>query len=169
MAGPALVLSILIAANIVILVYIVSSGGLVATASVLLTSILGVSRMSFAMAQPRELPHVLATVHPKHDTPTLVVLFRGGLIAVAAVLMPLLGVVAISAFAPLICYALANGSALRLGLKAVPHPKAVPAAGLAICLALLVFIPWRSITVGVIGLLLGGLLYLGRRKIKTAF
>ena len=39
---------------------IVSFGGLLATASVLLTSILGVSRMAYSMARRRDMPQALA-------------------------------------------------------------------------------------------------------------
>jgi hypothetical protein len=47
----------------------VTIGGLIATASVLLTTILGVSRMSYAMAQNRDLPGLLGKINPKLGTP----------------------------------------------------------------------------------------------------
>ncbi len=48
---------------------IVSFGGLLATASVLLTSILGVSRMAYSMARRRDMPQALAKLHHKFCTP----------------------------------------------------------------------------------------------------
>ena len=48
---------------------IISIGGLVATASVLLTAILGVSRMAYSMARRNDLPSALARLHHRFLTP----------------------------------------------------------------------------------------------------
>ncbi|MEM3703514.1 MAG: amino acid permease [Candidatus Bathyarchaeia archaeon] len=52
-------------------VYTVSAGRLIVTASVLLTAILGVSRMTYAMARRKDLPHALTKLHSKYNTPYL--------------------------------------------------------------------------------------------------
>ena len=63
-------------------VQIVSIGGLVATASVLLTAILGVSRMAYSMARRNDLPSALARLHSKFCTPYYAILAAGVLMAV---------------------------------------------------------------------------------------
>jgi amino acid transporter len=40
---------------------------------VLLTSVLGVSRVAYAMARRGALPGVFSRLHPKHDTPSYAV------------------------------------------------------------------------------------------------
>ena len=50
-------------------VQIIAVGGLVATASVLLTAILGVSRMAYAMARRNDLPSALSRLHHRFLTP----------------------------------------------------------------------------------------------------
>ena len=50
-------------------VQIIAVGGLVATASVLLTAILGVSRMAYSMARRNDLPSALARLHSRFLTP----------------------------------------------------------------------------------------------------
>ncbi len=57
----------------------VSLGGLVATASVLLTAILGVSREAYAMARKDVLPATLGRLHPVHGTPYLAIWVSGAL------------------------------------------------------------------------------------------
>jgi len=98
-------------------VYTVSVGGLIATASVLLTSILGVSRMAYAMARRKDLPQTLEKLHPKYNTPYYSVVIFGTLIVMLVLLVDVTKVVAVSTFALLFYYSLANVSALRLKAK----------------------------------------------------
>ena len=49
--------------------FLVSFGAMVATGSVLLTTILGVSRISFAMARNNEFPSLFSRIHPAFNTP----------------------------------------------------------------------------------------------------
>ncbi len=78
---------------------IVSFGGLVATASVLLTAILGVSRMAFSMARRSDLPSALARLHSRFFTPYYAIIATGVLMAVLVLFVDLTSVVAISTFA----------------------------------------------------------------------
>ena len=95
-------------------VQVVSVGGLVATASVLLTAILGVSRMEFSMARGKDLPSVLSRVHPKFGTPTYAIVATGVVMAVLVLFVDLTSVVALSTFALLFNYIITNISAYRL-------------------------------------------------------
>lgn len=120
--------------------YLVSAGGLLATASVLLTSVLGVSRVMYSMARRDELPGVLSVVSRATGTPHLSVWASGLLMIVLVLLIDLEKVVVVSTFALLFYYAVANASALRLGKAARTYPRAVPVAGLATCALLLAFV-----------------------------
>jgi len=147
-------------------VYIVSAGGLLATASVLLTSILGVSRVAYAMSRRKDLPQTLSTLHPKYNTPYYSVWIVGVLMALLVLFIDLTKVVAISTFAMLFYYTIANVSALRLKTQKRLYPSVVPALGTATCLALLIFILFISLQawyLGVAGLVGGAIYYIARR------
>jgi APA family basic amino acid/polyamine antiporter len=147
-----------------ILAYVVSLGGMFATASVLLTSILGVSRMAFAMARKRDLPSAISRLHSKYNTPYASILIIGILMALLAIFVDLAGVVAVSTFASLFYYALANVSALKLKVNTRRYPRFVPAIGLATCVMLLAFVQPSSLTTGLGCLMLGALYYVVNKK-----
>ena len=151
-------------------VQLVSLGGLLATASVLLTSILGVSRMAYAMARNGDLPKALSRVHSKHITPYYSVWLSGVLMALLVLLVDLSSVVAISTFAMLFYYASANLSALRLSKQRRRYPQAIPIIGTATCLAFLiviVFLAPLAWAIGLAGLLVGTFYYFGKQRISS--
>jgi APA family basic amino acid/polyamine antiporter len=148
--------------------YIVSVGGLLATASVLLTSILGVSRMAYAMARRKDLPQALSALHRKFETPYYSIWIIGVLMALLVLFIDLTRVVAISTFAMLFYYALANASALRLKTENRAYPRIVPTIGVATCLALLVFalfVSFESWMIGTASLLIGAVYYVAKQKL----
>lgn len=81
-----------------------------------------------------------------------------------ALFVNLAGVVAVSTFALLFYYALANVSALRLKTDVKLYPKLLPALGLATCIILLAFIQPSALAIGVVCLLIGTLYYVGKEK-----
>jgi APA family basic amino acid/polyamine antiporter len=148
-------------------VFLVSMGGLLATASVLLSSILGVSRVAYAMARRKDLPLALSRLHSKYDTPYYSILISGFLMALLAFLVDLAGVVAISTFAQLFYYAIANVSALKLKSQNRRYPMFVPAFGTITCLALLLFVLLaspQSWLIGTIGLAIGAIYYVVKKR-----
>jgi len=142
------------------LTYVVSLGGLLATASVLLTSILGFSRMAFAMARNGDLPSVLSKLHSRYGTPYYSILIVGSIMIVLTVSADLTGVVAVSTFASLFYYALANVSALRLKADVRVYPKILPAVGLATCLILMAFVQPSALAIGAVCLATGAIYYM---------
>ena len=152
-------------------VQIVSVGGLVATASVLLTSILGVSRMAFSMARRKDLPSALARLHSRFFTPYYAILVTGVLMAVLVLFVDLTRVVAISTFALLFYYSITNVAAFKMKANHKRH-KVMPLLGLATCLMLLVFILFASPqtsqawVVGVVFLIVGTVYYAVRKKLR---
>ena len=149
--------------------YIISIGGLLATASVLLTSILGVSRVAYAMAKREDIPQTLSKLHQKYNTPYYSIWTIGALMTLLALFIDLTKVVAISTFALLFYYAFANVSALRLKVQKRLYPQFVPILGTATCLALLIFILFASPQawiIGVAGLTAGAIYYMAKKKFR---
>jgi APA family basic amino acid/polyamine antiporter len=152
-----------------IAVQIVSAGGLLATASVLLTSILGVSRMAYAMARRKDLPQRLSQLHVKFNTPHYAIWITGVIMALLVLLIDLSSVIAVSTFAMLFYYASANISTLRLKAEKRKYPKIVPTLGTVTCLALLVFIVYASLQswiIGIASLLAGAIYYVAKQRIR---
>jgi len=150
-------------------VYIVSAGGLLATASVLLTSILGVSRVAYAMARRRDLPQALSKLHSRYGTPYYSVWIVGLLMTLMVLFIDLTKVVAVSTFASLFYYALANISALRLKTQQRKYSSVVPALGAATCLAFLVFILFvaeQAWVIGAAGLIAGVIFYAAKDRLS---
>jgi APA family basic amino acid/polyamine antiporter len=147
-------------------VQVVSFGGLLATASVLLTAILGVSRMAYSMARRRDMPQVLAKLHQKFCTPYYSILAVGILMAVLVLFFDLTGVVAVSTFGALFYYAFTNAAALKLKTEKRRYHRLVPTVGLGTCIVLLVFILFAAPQAWIIGVicLTAGAAYYGARK-----
>jgi basic amino acid/polyamine antiporter, APA family len=149
-------------------VQIVAVGGLVATASVLLTAILGVSRMAYSMARRNDLPSTLARLHSRFLTPYWAILVSGLLMAVLVLFVDLTRVVAISTFALLFNYSITNIAAFKLK-NGGGWRRFVPLLGLVTCLMLLAFIFFASTDawiVGVVFLFVGTAYYALQKKLK---
>jgi len=145
--------------------YTVSAGGLLATASVLLTSILGVSRMTYAMGRRKDLPQAMSKLHKRFNTPYYSVWIIGVSMTLLALFADLSRVVAISTFALLFYYTLANVSALKLKVQKRMYPQTVPAIGAITCLALMIFIPLEAWIIGAAGLGVGVIFYLAKKHL----
>jgi APA family basic amino acid/polyamine antiporter len=141
--------------------YTVSAGGLIATASVLLTAILGVSRMAYAMARRKDLPQALSRIHLRYGTPHLSIWIVGAAMILLVLFVDITRVVAVSNFALLFYYALANVSALRLKAQERMYPKIMPVLGATSCTALLIFTLYALPQAWIVGIatLAAGIIY----------
>jgi APA family basic amino acid/polyamine antiporter len=147
-------------------IQIVLIGGLVATASVLLTAILGVSRMAYSMARRNDLPSALARLHHKFLTPYYSILVTGVIMAALVLFVDLKSVVAVSTFALLFNYCITNISAFKLKNDR-KLGRFVPLLGLATCILLLGFILFatpEAWLAGVVFLIAGTTYYYIRKK-----
>ena len=146
----------------------ISLGGLIATASVLLTSIMGVSRESYAMALRDDLPSSLSRLHPVHGTPYRSIWISGLLMALLVLLTDLERVVAVSTFGLLFYYFLANVSDAKLrSMKS--KSLVLPILGATSCLALLAFLLFTSPYAWVLGIIMlatGAAYYMARGKLR---
>jgi APA family basic amino acid/polyamine antiporter len=122
-------------------------GAATALGSVFLNLMVGLSRMAFAMARGRDLPHALARLTPA-KSPWAAVLFVGLAVGILASLRSLVALLSVSAFTVLIYYGLTNLSALKLSRENRLVPPAVPALGLVFCLALAASIPPKHLAIG---------------------
>lgn len=138
------------------LVGVVSVGAFAAMLGVMLSQLLGLSRMAFAMARRGDLPAGLSAVHERFRVPHRAVVLVGAIAAVVAVTGTLRGVAAAAAFTILVYYGIANVSALRMPREAKIVPDIVPAVGVIACLSLALALPLKTITVG-LSVLVGGL------------
>ena len=145
----------------------VSAGAVCAMLGVLLSQLLGLSRMVFAMARGGDLPGWLAGVDAATGTPRRAVVLVGAAAAVAAAFGTLRAVAPAASFAILLYYAVANLSALRMPRGAKLYPDAVPAAGLAACLLLAASLPPRTAAVGVAVLAAGFVLRAASRTLAA--
>ncbi|HEX6133471.1 MAG TPA: amino acid permease [Longimicrobiales bacterium] len=134
---------------------VISVGGLTAMLGVILSQLLGLSRMVFAMARRRDLPAALDHVHPRHGVPDRAVILVGTAAAIVAATGTLAGIAAAASFTILIYYGIANVAALRMPRGRRLYPNIVPLTGLVACAVLAVSLPWNTILVGVVVLVVG--------------
>jgi APA family basic amino acid/polyamine antiporter len=67
----------------------VTAGAIAGTTSVMVTSLLGQTRIFYVMARDRMLPPVFAAVHPRFRTPARMTMITGVLVAFLALIVPL--------------------------------------------------------------------------------
>jgi APA family basic amino acid/polyamine antiporter len=142
---------------------LISLGAIAAILSVLLTTLLGLSRLSFSMARNNDLPQLFANLHPKHATPYYAIVVSGVLMAFFAAFTDILRAVSISNFASLLYYSIANYAALKLNKPR--YPRIIPVIGLLSCISLLLFLTHDAWIMGGIAIVAGLVYYkLGRGK-----
>lgn len=152
------------------LTFFVSFAAIVATVSVLLTAVLGVSRVSFAMARDGYLPRFLSKTHAKFATPYLAILAAGAVMAVLPVVSGLKETASVTNFGSLTVYALVNLCAIilvkRENLRASRKfaYTVIPALGLISRVTLLYFLSPLSWLIGVSWILVGAAYFAARRK-----
>ncbi|KOH44261.1 APC family permease [Sunxiuqinia dokdonensis] len=140
-------------------------GATTAMLGVLLSQILGISRMLLAMGRRHDLPPLFQRIHTKYKVPHLGILFTGGIILILTLAGTFEFIVRAATFTILLYYGITNISALRQPGKEQLYGKAVPALGLAGCLIMSVSLPGKVISTGIILLAAGFLIRLIFRKI----
>jgi APA family basic amino acid/polyamine antiporter len=127
---------------------VVAVGAVVAMLGVMLSQILGLSRVAYAMARRGDLPRALDRVHPTYRTPHRAILLVGAAAAVVAATGTLRGVATAAAFTILVYYGIANVAALRMPAKHKLYPNWVPVLGVVACAVLALSLDARTIVVG---------------------
>ncbi len=121
-------------------VRILSIGGAIAMASVLLAAVLGVSRMTYSMARRHDMPTVLSKIHSKFGTPYIAIWSVGIVMALVVLFADLAGTIAVSTFGLVFTYICANIAALKLKPENRMYPKIVPIIGLSTSILIMLFI-----------------------------
>ena len=144
---------------------LVAAGAVTAMLGVILSQLLGLSRMIFAMARRGDLPAILAHVHPQYGVPNRATLVIGAIAAVVAATGTLRGVAAAASFAILIYYGIANLAALRMPSEQRLYPQLVPAVGLTGCVLLALSLSRPVIGAGLLVLAAGAALRVLRTRL----
>lgn len=139
-------------------VFLVSLGAMIATASVLLMTILGVSRMTFAMARNGQFPAFLKQISKRFQTPHYAILITGVLSSIL-VFSDFSRLVAVGTFSLLFHHALVNLSALRLQPANRRYPAFVSTIGFLLCVSLLAFLSIEAWMTSLAGILVGIVIY----------
>ena len=136
-------------------VWIVGVGAVTAMFGVLLSQIVGISRMMLAMARRSDLPPALGHISSTRAVPDYGILLTGSVIALLAIFGTLQFVVSAAAFTILIYYGIANICALKLPKQDKLYPKWIAVLGLIFCVAMAASLPLRVIVSGLTMLAVG--------------
>jgi APA family basic amino acid/polyamine antiporter len=133
------------------LIAAISFGALVATTSVLLTNLIGLSRVSFAMANNGQLPKSMSKIHARFGTPYISILATGALMTILASVSDLKQTAAITSISILSTHIILHFSAVRLrkrtpDLKTFKAPlyPLIPALGILSCIILMFSLPLEA-------------------------
>ena len=156
------------AGSLHVLAPLVRVGAVAASLGVLLSAMAGVGRTTLAMARDRELPGVLAAVHPRFAVPHRAELLLGLVVVVVVSVADIRGAIGFSSTGVLVYYAIANASAWTLPGRARRWRRPVAALGLLGCVVLVATLPAASVLVGLgvlaVGVLARAILRRRRRK-----
>jgi APA family basic amino acid/polyamine antiporter len=152
----------------------VSFGALIATTSVLLTNLLGLSRVAYAMARNNQLPRSIAKVSSRFKTPYITILATGGLLTALAYVLDLREAAALTSLLILCVHLTVNLSAIRVRKKMpnsgkfrVPFHPVIPSLGLVSCIILMFSLPQESWVVTAVVVVISAFLYfLGKHWLK---
>lgn len=136
---------------------VVTLGASTAMLGVLLSQILGISRMLLAMSRRSDLPPFFQAIHPKFQVPIRGIAFTGAVIVLLSLTGSIEFIVRSASFTILLYYSITNLAALQQPAKEQLYRRAVPAFGLLGCLSMSVSLPGQVILTGA-ALLLGGFL-----------
>ncbi len=134
---------------------VVRAGAAIASLGALLALIAGIGRTALAMARNGDLPHWLDSVHPRHRVPDHAELAVAAVVTVLVLTTDLRGAIGFSSFGVLLYYAVANAAAYTQTADHRRWPRALNAAGLVACIALVVSLPVRAVVAGILVLVVG--------------
>jgi APA family basic amino acid/polyamine antiporter len=138
---------------------LVALGGLAATGTVALASVLGISRLAQVMAREKELPAFIGKAGGPNDVPRNAILLGGAAMLVLAFSADLPHIAYISSFSLLLYYAALNLSGLKILKGGI---RIVTGLGFASCVVLMANLPKMSWIVGAVVVALGAVYYWGR-------
>jgi basic amino acid/polyamine antiporter, APA family len=136
-------------------VIFIGVGATTAMLGVLLSQLLGISRMIFAMSRKKDLPGLFDHVHPIHGVPDRGILLAGAVAILVALFGTFKAIVAAAAFTILIYYSIANLAAIRMRKEDKLFPNWIPVAGFISCILLAFTMPLNVVGAGLALLAVG--------------
>ena len=146
---------------------VVTIGASTAMLGVLLSQILGISRMMLAMGRRNDLPPFFQAIHRKYKVPHIGILVTGAIILLLTIIGNFDFVVRAASFTILLYYSITNIAALKQPRNEQIYGKIIPVLGLTGCVLMSVSLPLNVIITGVGLLLVGFLLRFLFRKFVT--
>lgn len=136
---------------------VITIGASTAMLGVLLSQILGISRVMLAMGRRGDLPPVFESIHNKFRVPHIGILLTGAIILALTLLGTFEFIVRSATFTILLYYSITNLAAIKQPKDEILYNKIIPILGLIGCLVMSVSLPFNVIISG-IGLLAIGFL-----------
>lgn len=137
---------------------VITIGASTAMLGVLLSQILGISRMMFAMGRKKDLFPFFEKIHSSYNVPHIGILITGFIILLLIFAGTFEFILASAAFTILLYYSITNIAAIKQPEKDRRFGMVVPVLGLAGCLAMAFSLSYNVIASGLGLLLLGFLL-----------
>lgn len=134
---------------------IITIGASTAMLGVLLSQIMGISRMLLAMGRRHDLPTIFQKLSNTYSVPVRAILFTGLVILLLTVFGSFDFVLRTASFTILLYYSITNVAALKQPKYDQLYPKLIPALGLVGCLAMSLALPFTVILSGLLLLALG--------------
>lgn len=134
---------------------IITIGASTAMLGVLLSQILGISRMMLAMGRRHDLPPIFRSIHNRYRVPHVGIFITGIIILLLTIMGSLEFIVRAAAFTILLYYSITNIAAIKQPKNERMYGRLIAIGGLIGCLAMSVSLPFNVIISGV-GLLLAG-------------
>ncbi|RXJ45716.1 APC family permease [Gelidibacter gilvus] len=134
---------------------IITIGASTAMLGVLLSQILGISRVMLAMGRRNDLPPIFKKIHEKYRVPHIGILFTGLIILILTLIGSFEFIVRAATFTILLYYSITNIAAIKQPKKDRMYGRLIPILGLIGCLAMSASLPLIVVFSG-IGLLLTG-------------
>ncbi|MBO3801909.1 MAG: amino acid permease [Thermoproteota archaeon] len=154
---------------------IVTLGALCATFSVILTSVMGQSRIFFAMARNEEMPHMLSKIHSKFETPVYSILVSGLIMLTLALTVDISNLAYLGSFSVLFTHVFTNYASIKLSKLnldnsnyfKVPFRPFHAFLGLLLSFVLLISSGLTTIASGIFVCILGFVWYYSYKKINV--
>lgn len=134
---------------------IVTIGASTAMLGVLLSQVLGISRMMLAMGRRNDLPPLFETIHKKYRVPHIGILITGAIILLLTIVGTFEFIVRSATFTILLYYSITNIAAIKQPKSERMYGRLIPILGLLGCLTMSLSLPLNVIISG-IGLLIAG-------------
>src|SRR5690554_670407 len=134
---------------------VITIGASSAMLVVLLSQILGISRVMLAMGRRNDLPSFFQLIHPRFRVPYIGILCTGFLIFLLTLFGTFEFIVRAATFTILLYYSITNLAAIKQPKEEVMYSKVIPFLGLIGCLVMSLSLPFNVIISGV-GLLIVG-------------